>query len=45
MHNLKTLYLALPFEFLIATAAQIIALRWALRVRWSDFRLDAVGGD
>jgi hypothetical protein len=45
MHSVKTLYAVVPFGLLVAACAQIIALRWALRVRWSEFRLDAVTGD
>ena len=32
-----------PTFILIALVIQIFALRWALKARWSDFRLQAVG--
>jgi len=45
MHSLKTLYAVYPFTILASAVTQIIALRWALNRRWSDFRLQVVAED
>jgi hypothetical protein len=45
VHSIHTLSALWPLMMVASFVIQIYALRWALKTRWSDFRLQAVTED
>jgi hypothetical protein len=45
LHSPSHLALLWPIVTIIVITIQVIAVRWALKSRWSDFRLEAVTDD
>jgi len=45
VHGLHVLFVLWPLVTMVSIIIQIVAVRWALTTRWSDFRLQAVTDD